>query len=314
MSAEFGFHFQAPGEAATTTHPGAPEADKNNGNILQRKRTRRAVIAGVSLAAIGAAVAGGNHIASLWDDDDTDDSQERQPEAIKTPGTTKERGDFEAVPRVFFGPDGEPLELRRDQITMPETLDPDTFPEAFANVAQGIQYFVNVGDIDGIRALVPGKANFDAMHPGQLEMRAAYINNYRTTYGTPQAEFNHREDPENYAKHYGWGFTMKLLEQTSAVGGDIARTSMVRGTVEMAIGDYRPKIDGHNRVWVIEKPRLITSNVILTRNTNLALGTPNKLGGWSIYQMDFPQIPPTIKNEPPKGFEKTPMLYPGLGL
>ncbi|HVI68823.1 MAG TPA: hypothetical protein VM581_00005, partial [Magnetospirillaceae bacterium] len=81
----------------------------------------------------------------------------------------------------------------------------------------------------------------------------------------------------------------------------------------IAMGDYRPEIGGHNRVWQIEKPRTFEGNMTITRYANMGLNARLPNNGWGVYQMSFPGIPPFIAEHPPKGYEKTPLLYPGLG-
>lgn len=301
-------NFEArPGNPASTMYPGEPETREDHNTMPGELFTRRRLmIAGGGAVAL---VAGGAYL--LWPDGGTE--PDTLPSVTMSPEKTKPRGDFDQVPRVFYGPDGEPLELRREQITMPETLDPPTFEQAFANVGKAIEFYVNNGDFAGIQTVVPGTTNIDAMSPGQLYERAAFIDNWRKVYGDPFSEALYQSNPENMARHYAWGLRIELLEQTTDLGAKVADTEMVSGKVRVAIGDYRPEIGGHNRVWQIEKPRSYEGTMTITRYSNLGLNARLPNNGWGVYQMSFPQLPPLIAANPPKGYEKTPPLYPHLG-
>lgn len=299
-----GFGFEAlPGERARTTFPGEPETREDNDNMTPHGRARRRILlaGGATIVLAGAGAAG----LLLW--------PEQENETLPDPKKIdqKPRGDFEQVPRVFYGPNGEPLELTREQLSLPETLDPDTFEEAFANVAQAIEYYVNVGDLPGIQTVVPGTTNIDAMSPGQLYERAAFISGYRKMADGIDSVYD--SNPENHPKHYAWGMRVKLIEQLTEKGADIADTEMVTGRVEVAIGDYRPTIQGHSRIWQIEKPRTYEGKMTITRYANIGLNARLPNNGWGVYQMSFPGVPQRILDHPPKGYEQTPPLYPGKG-
>ncbi len=297
-----------PRNTASTRFPGEPETredyDNTGGNVWTRRRLNRVLLTGGATIALS----GGAYL--FWPDDDRNDTK---PDALRSPEHTKPRGDFNQVPRVFYGPDGEPLELRREQIALPDTLDPSTFEDAFANVAQAIEFYVNNGDLAGIQTVVPGTTNLAAMSPGQLYERALFIDNWRKVYGDPHSEALYESNPENMARHYAWGLRLQLLEQTTELGANIADTEQVSGKVRVSIGDYRPEIGGHNREWQIEKPRMYEGNMTITRYASLGLNARLPNNGWGVYQMSFPELPPLIATNPPKGYERTPLLYPGLG-
>ncbi len=309
MTTGFGeARFEArPGTSASTTYPGEPETREDHntipGGLWTRRRLAFAGGAAVALAGAGAYL--------LWPHDGAE--TDTFPDATMSPEKTKPRGDFDQVPRVFYGPDGEPLELRRDQITMPETLDPPTFAEAFANVGQAIEFYVNNGDLAGIQTVVPGTTNIDAMSPGQLYERAVFIQNWRSAYGDPISEALYKSNPENIARHYAWGFRVELLEQINELGATVAETETVTGKVRVAVGDYRPEINGHNRVSQIERPRVFEGPMTITRYANLGHNARLPKNGWGVYHMAFPPLPAVIAAHPPQGYEQTPLLYPGLG-
>lgn len=304
-----GFGFEAlPGDGARTTFPGEPETREDNNTITPHGRTRRRLIlaGGATLVLAGAGAAGYFLLNKEIGATDT----ETPPEPTKT-DALKPRGDFEQVPRVFFGPNGEPMELTREQITMPETLDPPTFEEAFANVAQAIQYYVNNGDLAGIQTVIPGTTDPYAMSPGQLYERAKYIEGHRKMADGLTGLYD--SNPENHPQHYAWGLHVKLLEQLTELGAKVEDTEMVKGRVEVAVGDFRPNINGNNRIWSVEKPRTYEGTMTITRYANIGLNARLPNNGWGVYQMSFPIIPNTIAEHPPKGYEQTPPLYPIKG-
>lgn len=306
-----GFNFEAdPGRAAPTLLPGPPETreinDTTPNNLTARRRLLIALAGGGAVAAAGV---GWRYFIQPG----TETDYSAVPEATKSPEQTKPRGDFNEVPRVFYGPNGEPLELRREDIKLPDTLDPPTLEQAFANVAEAVQYYVNSGDLAGIQSVVPGTTDIDAMSPGQLYMRSVFIQRFRKVYGDAFSDSLHTDDPENMARHYAWGFRVQLLEQTDQLGADIKDTEMVTGKVRVAFGDYRPEINGHHRRWEIEKPQTYEGTMTITRYSYLGLNARLPNNGWGIYRMSFPQLPPRILQSPPPGYEKPPLLYPGLG-
>ncbi|HVI68990.1 MAG TPA: hypothetical protein VM581_00870, partial [Magnetospirillaceae bacterium] len=226
MTTARGFDFEArPGNAAPTMYPGEPETREDHNTMPPGGWTRRRLMlaGGATLGLVGA----GTYL--LWPSKNTE--TDTLPDAIKSPEQIKQRGDFNQVPRVFYGPDGEPLELHREEITMPETLDPPTFEEAFANVGQAIEFYVNNGDLAGIQTVVPGTTNTDAISPAQLYERALFITNFRQVYSDPHSEALYATNPENMARHYAWGLRVKLLEQTTEKGATVADTEMVSGKV-----------------------------------------------------------------------------------
>lgn len=297
-----------PGSAAPTAErPGEPKTRENNNNTERHPLTRRLVLGGlgvVGLSALGYLAwpkGGGNAVTQPHTTETAKGNEQKEP-----------RGDFAIVPRVFFGPNGEPLELRRDQITLPETLDPKTYEEAFAAMGQAIQYYVNNNNMPGIHRIVPGTYDGHAMSPGQFDERAAFFERYRQVFGDEWSESQHADDPENKASNYAWGLQVRLLELGSGAAADIDNAHYVTGRVHVAMGDYRPTLDGTNYAeWHIEQPRAFEGTMTLTRWKSAATGQGWPDGGWSVYNMVMYEIPERIAKNPPAGYEKTPPLYPG---
>lgn len=293
-----------PGEVASPTHPEHPETHKNHDTTEQINRTRRLLVFGGGGLLVAGALGGGVWAALRPGNNDGRRVAAGPGRTEPSPTETlAPRGDFDQVPRVFSPENGE---LRREQITMPATLDPDSFEAIPGAVAQAIQYYVNF-DPYNVPRVIPGTVTGTAIKPGQFEERGAFFAQYREVY---KGMDTHHDDPENKEEFYAWGFTMEPLEQLTHVGGDVRGFQDVAFKVRVGLGDYRPEIDGNNREWHIEKPRTYETQAVFTRYANVATLEPMPDGGWGLYQMGFPEsVPDVIRQTPPKGFETMPPLY-----
>lgn len=301
---EMPFKTPGPGDVAPTTFPGAESKTREDYDNTEppNPTRRRLLLAGLGVTGL---VALG---ALAWPKGD-----KNPPEAIATPTPSGENpfkyNEFELYPQVFFGPNGEPIELGPEDLKLPESLDPPTFEAAFANMGQAIEYYVNMGDLDGIQRIIPGTVSGDALSPAQFKERSIFTTTHRRS-GDAQNNFG----PENAPSRYAWGFQVKMLQQISAVGANPRDTKQVKAHVQIAMGDYRKPVNGSYRRWTIEQPIVFEGEMLLTRYTNIRTGDRPADGGWCVWQMPMYNLPPTIRDYPPEGYETMPLLYPGLGI
>jgi hypothetical protein len=213
------------------------------------------------------------------------------------------RGDFNTVPRVFD------KELTRDQIRPPQTLNPNTYAEAFANVGQALQFYVNTNDQEGIKKLLPGIHNGYSEQPEAFEYRAAYFGEFRQ-----RQELNHQGDPENNPANFAWGFAVKIIpdEAGQVPTGNIMHAHSVSAKVQITVGAYRPSFDGVNSaVTRLEKPRQFTADMYLSRYKSAATGETRPDNGWMITDIanissTSLNIPPVMTDQMPNGFTEIP--------
>lgn len=308
-----------PGEAdprmqAPTQIPGSPETREGNNITRPHGTTRRTLLFG-GLAALGVGVVGGGlGLAEVLKPHGGNQQSSQANRNADTGATEKAPGDFDTVRPVF----GE--ELRLDQIVPPASLDAPTFGQIAANVGQYLQYCVNNDrptgpntDPNGIDRVIPG-GSVGILLPGQFELRAAFIHGYRAYEGT--SDMNNPDNPRNYA----WGFTIKLLEQTSNVGANPADVNDFSGRIQVVIGDYRPTLAGGTASWHLEKPQAYETDATFTRLSKQDGWTPsyipdlsgsNSRSGWGIARMDAPEIPSTMTRDLTRGFDSIPPLFSG---
>ena len=290
-------------EAVTSiSAPEPPQTRKENDTTERITHTRRRVI--LALLGAGGLVATSGAGAALVHYLDQDQPSDSQPD---TGGTKPETGPaFEK-------------DLTLATIKLPETLTPPTFAELFANVGQAIQYDVNYGRPDDLAHLIPG-GRWGELQPGQFQLRADFLQGYRqSSQGTAADRPDNPEDP----RYYAWGFSIKMLEQLTAIGSSPQDPKLldVAAQVQITIGDLPSLVTQTARPLtdIVEPRSHFTTNLRLTRVMGVAgdnyVYIPNMPGqdgyGWGIAAVDNMQEVPSIMkgaNLPPQ-FPTVPPLW-----
>lgn len=220
----------------------------------------------------------------------------------------------------------ETKDLTMNRMTLPETLDPNTFSDVVANMGKAIEYAVNTGDIELIRRLIPGHltGTTGTLQPGQFELRAAFIEGFRqSSQGTATDNPDNPQDP----RYYPWGFKMELIGEPDYLGATVQDASKFTGLVRITMGDLPPLPSLSTNEQFIEPPQVLEVQTEFTRyvlhengnGEDLLDITPDGEGGWkaqnntgwglaSVEKL-YPVPPIMTGNNLPKGFTEVPPLF-----
>lgn len=209
-------------------------------------------------------------------------------------------------------------DLTLNQLRMPETINPATFAQVFANVGQAVQFEVNHGLAYQLPNLIPG-GRFGLLQPEQFQYRADWIAAYRTSSeGTMMDRPDNPLDP----RYYAWGFSIEMLEQLDAIGvhSQDPHALNVSARVRVTIGDLPPvtTMTERPRMDSIEPHNQFETNMLLTRVKGMAGSNyvyVNDVNGhegygWAIASADnMQQLPSIMREHLPKEFQSVPELF-----
>jgi len=291
-------HGAASSEVVTSISTSESQRTREENDSTERAtHTRRRFL--LSLMGAGGLVAVGGVGALVWPRGSTPDSE----------GATAVQS--AAAPNFLD-------KLTINTIKMPETTNPKTFAQVFANVGQAIQYEVNHGQADKIPNLIPG-GRWGVLQPGQFQLRADWLHNYHTTsLGTVMDRPDDPLDP----RYYAWGFSIEMLKQLTGKGNhpQDPHTLNVSALVRVTIGDLPPLTTQARRPLdsIVEPHTVIETNMLLTRVKGMAGSNyvyvddvNGKEGhGWAIAGVDkMQELPDIMASNLPPQFTNVPPLF-----
>jgi hypothetical protein len=198
--------------------------------------------------------------------------------------------------------------LTLNTLKLPETTNPPTFEEAFANVGQALQYYMNFGNAAAIPNIMPG-GRFGNIDPELFERVAVSLTGMRKSpIGTAN---DHPEDPYDL-RYYALGFSIEMLEQLNAIGADPRDPKLleVAAKVRVTIGDLPPitTLSERPKMNQFVGPTSFETNMSLTRvvgvagdNYVFADDVDGQGGiGWAMGRADqwITELPPYIADVP----------------